>query len=466
MLMLHHEKCLLKERGGPSHHQLLSLIVSLSVQVHHESGNHTKTHSELSRGRSLTLLASEHPKRRSHSSLGRLTQNRWPSSLGSCAWDVSEHILEALASTAQFSPVPYLGSLCTIALAIFNAVRNAKDNQDVLNQLAFAAYDLVYTVHKTYQDLYPLHPSSLSHQNHKTKFSSDLLLKEHVTELMRNLMDINAWISEKTSKNILQRLISSRADVSSIENFKYQLNETKNKFQTQSLIVIRSYLTRIAAQQNIIQEDAASHHNFFREKLMTIHNDINSSRIRRSVSVDSGLKIPIIPVVHEIPFLPRVDSTSSHTSRSTLVDESQDPDPERMLNGDDSEPILVFRRKRKPIDSTSMTKPGLKGGQGTPGSVLDTSCELVADPESLDSFALEKTQEAAGEMAAGIVDGSSTTDEKLLIKSLKSMSLRINYMEMKIMNIERCKSWNIYVNKSHVVTVICPQSRLIVRLHR
>lgn len=137
---------------------------------------------------------------------------------------------------------------------------------------------------------------------------------------------------------------------------------------------------------------------------MTIHNDINSSRIRRSVSVDSRLRIPIVPVVHEIPFLPRVDSTPSHTSRSTLVDESQDPDPERMLNGDDSESILVFGRKRKPIDSTSMTKPGLKGGQGTPSSVLDTSCELVADPESLDSFALEKTQEAAGEMAAGLID--------------------------------------------------------------
>ncbi|KAJ3879232.1 hypothetical protein F5051DRAFT_438970 [Lentinula edodes] len=392
---------------------------------------------ELSRGRSLTLRAPEHLKRRSHSSFGRLTQNRWPSSLGSCAWDVSEHILEALASTAQFSTVPYLGTLCTIALAIFNAVRTTKDNQDVLNQLAFAACDMVYTVHKTYQDLYPLHPSPLSHQNLKTQFSSDLLLKEHINELMRNLMDINAWISEKTSKNILQRLISSRADVSSIENFKYQLNETKNKFQAQSLIVIRSYLTRIAAQQNIIQEDAASHHNFFREKLMTIHDDINSSRIRRSVSVDSGLRIPIIPVVHEIPFLPRVNSTSSHASQSTLVDDSRDTDPERMLNGDDSESILVFGRKRKLIDSTSITRPGLEGGQGTPGLVSDTSCELVADPESLDSFALEKTQEAAGGMEAGIVNGSLTTNEKLLIKSLKSMSSRINDMEMKIRNIER-----------------------------
>ncbi|GAW06870.1 hypothetical protein LENED_008824 [Lentinula edodes] len=278
-------------------------------------------------------------------------------------------------------------------------IRTAKDNQDVLNQLAFAACDLVYTVHKTYQDLYPLHPSSLSQQNLKTQFSSDPLLKEHIDELMRALMDINAWISEKTSKNILQRLISSRADVSLIEKFKYQLNETKNKFQSQSLIVIRSYLTRMAAQQNVIQEDTASHHNFFREKLMTMHNDINSSRIRirRSVSVDSGLRIPIIPVVHEIPFLSRVDSTSS---QSTLVDESQDPDPERMLNGDDSESILVFGRKRKPIDSTSMTKSDLKSGQGTPGFVSDTSCELVADPESLNSFALEKTKEAAAKMEA------------------------------------------------------------------
>ncbi|KAJ3861371.1 hypothetical protein EV359DRAFT_84402 [Lentinula novae-zelandiae] len=376
---------------------------------------------ELSRGRSLTLRAPEHPKRRSYSSFGRLTQNCWPSSLGSCAWDVSEHILEALASTAQFSTVPYLGTLYTIALAIFNAVRTTKDNQDVLNQLAFAACDLVYTVHKTYQD--PLHPSSLSYQTLKTQFSSDLLLKEHVDELMRNLMDINAWISEKTSKNILQRLISSRADVSLIEKFKYQLNETKNKFQAQSLIVIRSYLIRIAAQQNIIQEDAASHHNFFREKLMTIHDDINSSRIRRSVSVDSGFRIPIIPVVHETLFF--------HTSQSTLVDESQDPDPELMLNGDDSESILVFGHERKPTDSTSMT---LEVGQGTPGSVSDTSCELVADPESLDSFALEKTRDAAGDMEAGIVDGSLTTNEKLLMKSLKSMSSRINDMEMKIRN--------------------------------
>lgn len=63
--------------------------------------------------------------------------------------------------------------------------QTTKDNQDVLNQLAFAACDLVYTVHKTYQDLYPLHPSSLSYQNLKTQFSSDLLLKEHVDELMR-----------------------------------------------------------------------------------------------------------------------------------------------------------------------------------------------------------------------------------------------------------------------------------------
>ncbi|KAH7868706.1 uncharacterized protein C8R40DRAFT_809571 [Lentinula edodes] len=224
--------------------------------------NHTNPSSlspkghDLSRGRSLTLITPERPKRRSHSSFGRLTQNRWPSSLGSCAWDVSEHVLEALTSTAQFAPVPYLGTLCTVALAIFNAVRTAKDNQDVLNQLAFAACDLVYTVHKTYQDLYPLHPSSLSQQNLKTQFSSDPLLKEHIDELMRALMDINAWISEKTSKNILQRLISSRADVSLIEKFKYQLNETKNKFQAQSLIVIRSYLTRMAAQQNVIQEDA------------------------------------------------------------------------------------------------------------------------------------------------------------------------------------------------------------------
>ncbi|KAF8832920.1 hypothetical protein HHX47_DHR1001961 [Lentinula edodes] len=249
--------------------------------------NHTNPSSlspkghDLSRGRSLTLITPERPKRRSHSSFGRLTQNRWPSSLGSCAWDVSEHVLEALTSTAQFAPVPYLGTLCTVALAIFNAVRTAKDNQDVLNQLAFAACDLVYTVHKTYQDLYPLHPSSLSQQNLKTQFSSDPLLKEHIDELMRT------------------------------------------------------------------------------------------------------------------------------SSQSTLVDESQDPDPERMLNGDDSESILVFGRKRKPIDSTSMTKSDLKSGQGTPGFVSDTSCELVADPESLNSFALEKTKEAAAKMEAGVRAGLS-----------------------------------------------------------
>ncbi|KAJ4476633.1 hypothetical protein J3R30DRAFT_312310 [Lentinula aciculospora] len=192
--------------------------------------------------------------------------------LRSTTWDVSEHVLRTLTSAAQYAPTPYLGSLSVVALSIFNAVQGAKENQAVLDQLGKMACDLVFGVYKTHEELQqqssPKSDNTASDKH--SPFSTDPTLNRQVEELLGTLRNVQAWIETVKSRKYIHKVIASRSDLNTIQEFRDQLKAAMDKFQLQSIITLRSTVTRLATEQT-------RQHDIVREKLTTIHADVKQN---------------------------------------------------------------------------------------------------------------------------------------------------------------------------------------------
>ncbi|KAJ3831644.1 hypothetical protein F5878DRAFT_61102 [Lentinula raphanica] len=165
---------------------------------------------------------------------GRPSPNPKTSSFSSLCWDLSEKVLCALNSAAQYAPTPYLGSLSVVALSIFNSVQGAKENQIVLGQLVQTISEFLYAISDAYKELHPAGP---------TDFSC-------TEELFKTLTNINEWITGVRSRTSIRRIIASRSDLAVIQDFRDQLNAAKDKFQMQSFIALRKSVSEIALQQD------------------------------------------------------------------------------------------------------------------------------------------------------------------------------------------------------------------------
>ncbi|KAJ3846392.1 hypothetical protein EV368DRAFT_89094 [Lentinula lateritia] len=209
---------------------------------------------------------------------------RRSSSLASVAWDISEHVLQTLTSAAQYAPTPYLGTLSVVALNIFQAVQGAKENQEVLAQLASMACNLASSITTTYEELHS-HSSSPNANACSTVapelFSSDITLQKQVGELIQILKDIEEWIENLKSRGKLRKVIASRSDLNAIQEFRDRLNEATEKFQIQSLITLRSAVAQL-------QQEATRRHEAVRQKLVTIQEHLEENA-RKPVYVDSPI---------------------------------------------------------------------------------------------------------------------------------------------------------------------------------
>ncbi|KAJ3777611.1 hypothetical protein FB446DRAFT_121121 [Lentinula raphanica] len=188
----------------------------------------------------------------------------------STCMDVSEHILHALTLAAQSSPVPYLASVSQVALGILTAVQGAKENQEVLAELATTACDLASSVLRTYEELHPSNPDSDTSQD-QPSFSSDATLNNHVDELVKTFEKVGNWITDVKSRNLASRLISYKSDLRQIQKFRDQLKNALEKFQSQSTITLRSYVSRIALQQARIEKGVADQGILLREVHESLH---------------------------------------------------------------------------------------------------------------------------------------------------------------------------------------------------
>ncbi|KIK67580.1 hypothetical protein GYMLUDRAFT_784343 [Collybiopsis luxurians FD-317 M1] len=185
---------------------------------------------------------------------------RSTTSLVGMTWDVSDQVLHTITGVAQCTSVPYMGTVAVIAYSIFNAVQGARNNQDTLKQLAYLACNTVQVVYDTFQELHG-HPPSIQTSSGETQsgaepFSSDPTLNAHLLELIQTLQDIDDWIKSLASRNILRRVISSRSDLNFIQDFKDRLKQAMDKFQLQSMIILRYSMSQIAAQQKAMEEEA------------------------------------------------------------------------------------------------------------------------------------------------------------------------------------------------------------------
>ncbi|KAF5383357.1 hypothetical protein D9757_008396 [Collybiopsis confluens] len=206
--------------------------------------------------------------------------------VGGTLVDLSDQVLRTIVGVAQFTPTPYLGSLAVVALCIFNAIQGARDNQDSLKQLAHIAITSVDTVNSTYKELQQQTPTARSSTAGLAtdSFSSDPTLNRHVEELLRILQKINDWVKSLTSRNILRRVVASRSDLNFIQDYKDQIKQALDKFQLQSMIILRYSVSRMAAQQQAMEQGAEHRHKSTQETLLTIHEEMKNQNLRRSTT--------------------------------------------------------------------------------------------------------------------------------------------------------------------------------------
>ncbi|KAF5350725.1 hypothetical protein D9757_012582 [Collybiopsis confluens] len=210
--------------------------------------------------------------------------------------DLSDQVLRTVVGVAQFTPTPYLGTLAVVALSIFSAIQGARDNQDSLKQLAHIAITCVDTVNNTYKELQQQMStaSSSTAEPGTESFSSDPMLNRHVAELLRILQKIDDWVKSLTSRNILRRVVASRSDLNFIQDYKDQIKQALDKFQLQSMITLRYSVSRMAAQQQAMEQEAVlslsalnrieHRHKSTQETLLTIHEEMKNQNLRRSTT--------------------------------------------------------------------------------------------------------------------------------------------------------------------------------------
>ncbi|KIK62715.1 hypothetical protein GYMLUDRAFT_489373 [Collybiopsis luxurians FD-317 M1] len=159
----------------------------------------------------------------------------------SVAWDVSEHVLRAVANAAQVSSMPFLGTLSTITLSIVDTIRDTRENQDALRQLATSACDLFIVVSNACQELQSL-------KNSRPDFDDSILI-EDVKGLIDTFEKIRSFIKEHLSRPLIKKVVSSRSDLNVIQGYRDQLRHALDTFSLKSNISLRGTVSRIASQQ-------------------------------------------------------------------------------------------------------------------------------------------------------------------------------------------------------------------------
>ncbi|KIK62274.1 hypothetical protein GYMLUDRAFT_42214 [Collybiopsis luxurians FD-317 M1] len=217
------------------------------------------------------------------------------STLAGTAWDVSDQVLRTVMNLAQFTPVPYMGTVAVVAYSIFNAVQGARDNQDTLKQLAYLACSTVQSVYETYEQLHghPPPTSAAEAQSEAGAFSSDPTLNAHLEELIRTLKEIDEWIKSLASRNLLRRVVASRSDLNFIQDFKDRLKQVMDNFQLQSMITLRYSMSRIAAQQKAMEQEAEQRHKSTQQTLYTIHEEVKNQNQRKPTTLPQYTDSPI-----------------------------------------------------------------------------------------------------------------------------------------------------------------------------
>ncbi|KAJ3777612.1 hypothetical protein FB446DRAFT_768994 [Lentinula raphanica] len=180
--------------------------------------------------------------------------------------DLSEHVLRALSISAQSSPVPYLASVSQVALGILTAVQGAKENQEVLAELAKTACDLASLVLNTYQEPHPANPASTTTQE-QPSFSTDSTLNSHVDQLVETFEKINDWITGVISRKLAFRLVSYKSDLRKLKKFRKQLRDAMDKFQLQAAITLRTNVSQT-------EKNNITRHEQTQERLTTIHENV------------------------------------------------------------------------------------------------------------------------------------------------------------------------------------------------
>ncbi|KAJ3757521.1 hypothetical protein EV360DRAFT_71065 [Lentinula raphanica] len=219
---------------------------------------YTKLKGKLSRHRGgrnfLTAAGSGGTVIADSNSCGPSRPNAKPSTR-SIGWDLSEQVLSTLITTAQFAPVPYLSSLSAVALSIFKTVQGAKDNQEVLGELAKTACELASSVLNTYKELHPSNSGSATSQD-RSSFSSDPALKSQVEQLVETFTNINDWIIGMKSRKLVSKLVSYKSDLRKIQKFRNQLRDAMDKFQLQSSITLRTHASQTEKNNVLIRRNS------------------------------------------------------------------------------------------------------------------------------------------------------------------------------------------------------------------
>ncbi|KAJ3765478.1 hypothetical protein FB446DRAFT_460559 [Lentinula raphanica] len=215
----------------------------------------------------------------------------------STAYIVTDHAVIALVAAAQFSPVPYLGMLASITSTIWRTVQNAKDNADSLNQLASSVFCLATTVTDTYKRLHSDPSQNVDQDSTIGKSTKDSFLDQYVESLISTLKEIEGFVESLMSRNIFQRILSSKSDLVHIQDYKDHLQKALDRFTLQSNITLQSRMFKLLEQQ----DDMIKTQKNVDSTLRSLQNSLQSNNIGTGRSSSSQTNGEVPECIESIP---------------------------------------------------------------------------------------------------------------------------------------------------------------------
>ncbi|KAJ7114013.1 hypothetical protein C8R44DRAFT_796101 [Mycena epipterygia] len=126
------------------------------------------------------------------------------------ALEASGVFLAFMANAAQFTPVPYVQQLLSLAVSILNIIQRVQDNKTGFHQLAKDAGEIVWTVVES--RVISVH------------------MKNGLDRLILLLTDIENFALGYASRNALLRMLTSKSDMAKIGDYRTKMRQALDVF--------------------------------------------------------------------------------------------------------------------------------------------------------------------------------------------------------------------------------------------
>ncbi|KAL0569238.1 hypothetical protein V5O48_012725 [Marasmius crinis-equi] len=158
--------------------------------------------------------------------------------------DISQTAFSTVKEIASFTPVPYLGEAAGLALGLVEVVNKMKDSKEGFEELASYAFEVIYAVHCTIQELERDQPAENAIRMHKkVKFLQD------------TVASIKKYADSKIKESFFRRVLHLHRNSGQIPKYEKRLDRALSLFNVVANIEILENTRRLGLVQH---EDQSS----------------------------------------------------------------------------------------------------------------------------------------------------------------------------------------------------------------